>query len=192
MMTTLYIFTEERSAKNVFDIILPKILPQNVLFKVYPHQGKEDLEKSLPKTIPTISKMPGAKILIVRDQDSGDCRAIKENIRKIIEDKCHCDFSIRIVCKELEGWFLGDLVAIELAYTRFKSSQYKDNANMRDVDSIVNPSDYLCRIIPEYSRSKNLPKIEVSQKISPFLTIENNTSTSFQHTINAIRQLAEK
>ena len=190
MITTLYIFTEELSAKNVFDIILPQILPQNVSFNVFSHQGKQDLIKALRTTIPTISKIQGAKILITHDQDSADCKEIKKKLKDVINEKCHCDFFIRIVCKELESWFLGDLEAVEKAYPRFKSSQYKDKANMRDVDSIVNPSYYLCRVI--YSQNKKLPKIEVSQKISPFLTIENNTSTSFQHTISAIKQLVNK
>jgi hypothetical protein len=73
-MTFLHVFTEEESARRVFDIILPKILPDGIYFKVYSHQGKNDLEKALRTTLPTISKIPGSRILITRDQDSADCK----------------------------------------------------------------------------------------------------------------------
>ncbi len=72
-MITFHVFTEERSAKNVFDELLPKILHENVNFRIYPHQGKQDLERALRTTLPTISKLPGSKILITRDQDNEDC-----------------------------------------------------------------------------------------------------------------------
>lgn len=76
-MTTLHIFTEEPSAKKVFDIILPKLLPQNVSYRVYPHQGKQDLGKALKDSVPTISKIPGSKIIITRDHDSSDCKQVR-------------------------------------------------------------------------------------------------------------------
>ena len=56
MMKTLHVFTEEQSAKNVFESILPKILPADVSYRIYPHQGKQDLEKAIQKTIPSITQ----------------------------------------------------------------------------------------------------------------------------------------
>ncbi len=189
MITTLHVFTEEPSAKNVFEILLPKLLPENVFFRVYPHQGKQDLEKALAKTVPSISKMPGSKILITRDQDSGDCLEIKRNMDSVMTLNCSCDYYIRIVCRELEAWFLGDLHAVELAYTRFKSEQYQHKAEFRNVDQIVNPNEFLLKIIPEYSDRTTLPKLEVSETIAPFLDFDRNTSTSFNQTISAINKL---
>ena len=58
-MTFLHIFTEEPSLKIVLETILPKILPENVYFQIYSHQGKQDLERALTLTLPTISKIPG-------------------------------------------------------------------------------------------------------------------------------------
>lgn len=42
---------EEPSMKNVLDILLPKILPENVTFRVIPHSGKSDLQNSVPKKL---------------------------------------------------------------------------------------------------------------------------------------------
>jgi hypothetical protein len=185
----LHIFTEEPSIKNVFDVLLPQILPEGASFVVHPHQGKQDLEKALQSTIPSISRIPDVKILITRDQDEDNCKELKNKLLDIMKDRCSCDYFVRIVCKELESWFLGDISAIEKAYPRFKKQQYMSKTKFRNVDSIVTPSEYLKKILPDYSNRKSLPKLETSRKIAPFMNINDNKSTSFNHTINAIKQL---
>jgi hypothetical protein len=187
----IHIFTEEASIKSVFDIILPKILPENISFSIYKHQGKRDLEKAIAKAVPSISKMPDSKILIVMDQDNADCKAVKKHIiDDLINGHCHCSYFVRIVCRELESWFLGDLGAVGKAYTRFKATEHSHKTELKDVDYITTPHKYLCKIIPEYSRRETLPKIETASKIAPFMNLENNKSKSFNHTIDAIKKLA--
>lgn len=190
-MKKLYVFTEEPSAKIVMDSLLPRILPEGVGFKVFPHQGKQDLEKALRKTLPTISQIPGAKILITRDQDSSNCIELKNELNSIIEGTCKCEYSIRIICKELESWFLGDLKAVSSAYPRLKPEQYQSKSDFKNVDKITNPNKYLLKIIPEYTKRTVLPKLESSERIAPFLNLENNSSDSFKHTVSAIRKLVE-
>lgn len=190
-MTTIHIFTEEPSAKKVFDIILPKLLPEDVSYRIYPHQGKQDLEKALQYSVPTISKIPGSKILITRDQDSSDCKQVKRGIKEKIELNCSCEFKIRIVCRELESWYLGDLQAISKAYPRFRPEQYRLKADFRNVDQIVSPNKYLLKIIPEFKKRSSLPKLEVADSIAPHLNLETNQSTSFNHTIKAIESFIE-
>lgn len=188
-MTILHIFTEEPSLKIVLENILPKVLPKNVYFQIYSHQGKQDLEKALTKTLPSISRIPGSKVLVTRDQDSSDCKEVKQNLFELIELNCQCDFSIRIVCRELESWYLGDLDAIERAYPRFKAIQYKTKAEYRNVDKLQSPNRELLKIIPEYSNREYLPKLEAAEMISPQLNINNNKSESFNQTLNAIKRL---
>jgi len=189
-MKTLYVLTEEPSIKNVFEVILPKILPQNVNFHILVHQGKNDLKKVLSEKIASLSRVEGAKILITMDQDANDCKQLKQKLSDLIGKNCNCDYKIRIVCRELESWLLGDLSAIERAFPKFKSGLYTKKPQMRNVDKTKGkPSDLLLRIIPEFKDRKNLPKIELSKKVAPFLDIVNNCSPSFNHTIKAIRQL---
>jgi hypothetical protein len=186
-MLTLHIFTEERSAKNVFDEILPKILPDNVSYNVYPHQGKQDLEKALKTTVPTISRFPGARILIIRDQDNEDCKTVKERIREFIGERCSSPPLIRIACHKLESWFLGDLNAVSQAYTKVRPEKYQNKKQFRNVDSIAHPDRILLSIIPEYK--DRLPKLEVSERISMCLEITGNRSASFNCMIMGIRNL---
>jgi len=188
-MILLHIFTEEASIKKVFDVLLPKMLPEDVFFQVYPHQGKQDLEKALKTSLPTISKIPGSKVLITIDQDSEDCLDVKNNIQELVNGNCHCEYMIRILCKELESWFLGDLEAIGQAYPRFKPEQYQNKAEIRNVDRITTPNKYLLRVIPEYSHRDSLPKLTVAELISPFLEPSRNRSRSFSNTISAIKKL---
>jgi len=189
-MNTLFILTEELSIKNVFDIVLPQILPQDVVCRVLVHQGKNDLEKVLAERIASLSRIDGAKILITMDQDNNDCKQLKQKLVNLINEKCVCDYKIRIVCKELESWLLGDLSAIEKAFPRFKKEACIEKAQMKDVDKIKEkPTEFLLRIIPDFKDRKKLPKLEISKKIAPFLDIANNSSISFNHTINAIKQL---
>lgn len=189
-MKIIHIFTEELSLKNVLDVILPKILPVDVYYRIYPHQGKEDLERALTSTLPSISKIPGSKILITRDQDNNDCVELKKHIFDIVNGNCSCDFSIRIVCKELEAWFLGDMKAIEKAYPRFKAESHINKSEFRNVDKVHYPNRQLLKIIPEYTGRNSLPKLEAAENISQYLDISKNNSESFNHTIKAIQRLA--
>jgi len=190
-MTIIHIFTEELSLKKVLDNILPKILPSETHFRIYPHQGKEDLQRALTTTLPSISIIPGSKILITRDQDNNDCVVLKKQIYDLVNGNCACDFSIRIICKELEAWFLGDMEAIEKAYPRFKLGHYINKAEYRNVDRIHYANKQLLRIIPEFSGRESLPKLEVSENISQYMEIEKNKSISFIHTIKAIQKFAK-
>lgn len=158
-------------------------------FQIYSHQGKQDLEKALRTTLPAISKIPGSKILVTRDQDSSDCKVLKQHLLQIIDSNCHCDFLVRIVCRELESWYLGDMQAIEKAYPRFKSKQYRNKAEYKNVDKLHSPNRELLKIIPEYSKITYLPKLETAENISPFLNLETNRSESFNQTISAILKL---
>lgn len=188
-MITLHVFTEEASAKSVFQVLLPKILPETVFFRIYQHQGKKDLEKALQKSLPSISRIPGSKILVTCDQDSSDCKDVKDNLASLVSENCHCDYLIRIVCKELESWFLGDLEAVQMAYPRFKPEHHQNKAEFRNVDKIADPNKFLLRIIPEYVNRDSLPKLETSENISNHLDITRNKSRSFNTTISAIKRL---
>ncbi len=186
---TLYVFTEEPSAKKVFEVILPKMLPENVYFRVFDHQGKQDLENAIKSTIPSISKIPGARILIARDQDSSNCKEIKRHLQEMINQVCNRPYLVRIACRELEAWFLGDMNAIKQAYPRFKPEQYATRADFKDVDLLHRPDEWLLRIIPEYSGMETLSKVANSENIAPFMDLEHNSSVSFNNTISGIRKL---
>ncbi len=188
---TLYIFTEESSAQKCLESFLPKIFLDQKKFKIFAHGGRENLKQALRKTLPRISQIENAKILITIDQDKNDCKKLKQDLQKIFHEKCHCPYKIRIVCKELESWFLGDFNAISLAYPKFKSEKYRHKTDIRYVDKIDQPSKKLLKMITEIDGRKFLSKGEMSEKISPHLNINQNTSPSFNQTIQAIKFLSQ-
>ncbi len=184
-----FILCEEESMEKVLDIILPKILPADAGYRILPHQGKGDLKKALEKTLPSLCKVPGARIIVTCDQDMEDCAGLKKKLLKMIPESCKASLLVRIVCRELECWFFGDLNAVGKAFPRFKAKSFVNKSKFRNVDNIQNPDKKLCEIIPEYSNRESLPKIETARRIAPYLDIEQNRSTSFRHFISGVERL---
>jgi len=185
---TLHVFAEEVSFEKFARHLFARLIP-DVDVRIYPHQGKQDLERALRTTLPIISKRPGAKILVTRDQDSDDCHTLKKKLLDFLSGQCFCAYKIRIVCRELECWILGDMDAIAKAYSRFKPEQYKYKADFRNVDLIADAPDRLLRMIPELKSNKSLPKIAFATNVAPHMNTDTNTSVSFKHFVSAIRQL---
>ena len=74
----LIFFLEERSMKELLDDILPRILPNGITFKTIPHEGKSDLEHSLPIKLRAWNE-PDTLFIVVHDQDSNNCIELKKN-----------------------------------------------------------------------------------------------------------------
>jgi len=185
---TLHVFTEEASFEKFARHLFARLIP-DVDVRIYSHQGKQDLEKALRTTLPTISKIPDARILVTRDQDSENCRMLKKRLLDLITGKCFCIYKIRIVCRELECWMLGDMEAISKAYPRFKPEQYQHKADFREVDLIADAPDRLLRMIPELKENKSLPKLAFANNVAPHMNVDINTSLSFKHFVTSVLQL---
>ena len=177
---------EETSMENFLIEILPNILPEgyqlNANCFLRPHEGKSDLKKSIPKKIRVFSNYHQAtKIIIVQDQDSKDCKVLK----KAILEQCHqngdCPVLVRLSCRELENWYLGDMDAIEKVYPKFKANSYKNRAKFRIVDECLGSVE-MKRIIKDFQKgyaSKNIPK---------FMNVNTNKSVSFNHFVSGIKR----
>lgn len=84
-MTQLVFFLEEPSAKEMLQGVLPRLLPEGISTEFVVFQGKQDLEKRLPIRLKAWLE-PDSKFIVMRDQDSGNCVEIKNNlVRKCIE-----------------------------------------------------------------------------------------------------------
>ena len=176
----LVFFLEEESMKELLDGILPKILPDNITFKTIPHEGKYDLEKSFPRKLRFWNE-PNTSFIIVHDQDSDDCIALKKKLKDLCAgiDK---HFFIRIPCHELEAWYLGDLDAVERAYNKNLSS-LKNKRKYKNPDNIDHPKFELQRYLP------NMSQIYGAQRISKYMNIDKNTSHSFRVFVQGVLAL---
>jgi len=187
-MDRIEILVEEPSIEAVLRVILPKILPDKwVLGENYfirPHQGKSDLKKSIPKKIKIFSNFhEKVGVIIICDQDFNDCKKLKSELQNFCNANGTCKTLIRIVCKELESWYLGDMNAIAKAYPKFKIDSYKNKGRFNNPDEIDRPSIEIAKILPDFQ------KISSAKAIAPYLCVDNqNKSTSFIVAISGIKK----
>lgn len=180
-MTELVFLLEERSAKALIEGLLPRLFrdPPNARYIVF--EGKQDLEKWLARRLRGYL-VPGARFLVLRDQDSGDCVEIKNRLRAQCEEAGKPAAIVRIACRELESWYLADLPAVERALgfrPRVRRRAFQDP------DAVGSPSKELERLAP-------YQKIGGSRAIAPHLDLDNPRSRSFACFIRSLRRIAEE
>lgn len=181
-MNQIVFFLEEPSAQAMLEGVLPKILPQNYTTKFIVFEGKQDLEKRLPRRLRAWQD-PNAKFVVMRDQDGGNCLEIKQGLVNKCELAGKPDALVRIACHELESFYLGDLNAVANTIGPKAIAKQQDKAKYRNPDNLANAAQELKRIAPAYQ------KVSGSRAIGPNLDIYNNRSTSFNALISGVRRL---
>jgi Domain of unknown function (DUF4276) len=185
MIEHLVFLLEEPSAQDFLSRILLKILPVDVQVHYMVFEGKQDLEKRLSKRMKGWIR-PNTQFIVMRDEDSGDGKVIKKRLKKLCDDAGQPKAIIRIACRELESFFVGDWVAVAEG---FKNPALARNANLakyRNPDVLGSPSIEIGRVIKYYQ------KREGARKISPFLEFDRNKSNSFRVLISALKNLFPK
>ncbi len=186
-MIHLVFFSEELSMKVTLEHLLPCILPEDnsVTFQIIHHEGKSDLEQSIPRKIRAWGKMPTVEVrfVVLRDQDNADCISLKQHLLSLCSNAGRPDTLIRIVCHSLESWFLGDLSAVETAFHLRSIAKLQASRKFRDPDRLANPEQELGRLVPNYR------KVSGARTITPYLNVEYNKSKSFQAFVSGVRAL---
>lgn len=181
----LVFLLEEESAKALLDILLPKILPPAVTFRCIPHEGKQDLEKSIPRKLKAWLE-PDTYFVIMRDKDKADCIEIKKRLVTLCQQANRGDSLVRIACHELESWFLGDLAAVEQAFQIKNLSAKQQSKKYKNPDNLSNASEELGKLVKGYQ------KVSGAKKIASYLDFDNNYSISFNCFISGIKHLIAK
>jgi hypothetical protein len=109
-MNELVVLTEEPSASDLIEGLLPRLLPAGWKHRCISYEGKQDLEKRGPLLLRAWQN-PAAVFVVLRDQDSGDCRAVKARLVERFTKARVGSILFRIACRELEAWIVGDLEA---------------------------------------------------------------------------------
>lgn len=174
---------EEASLKGLLDIILPRILPSGVTFMTVAHEGKQDLERSIPRKLRAWLE-PDVRFVIVRDQDGADCIRLKERLYRLCVESGRPDTLVRIVCNELESWFLGDLAAVADAFNMPALIRLQNKAKYRNPDNLTNAAQELKKIVPGYQ------KLRGARLIAEHLRTISNRSTSFHVFIEGVKRVA--
>ena len=185
---------EEPSAEAVLNAILPKILSDNINFKLHVFKGKQDLLKKLPIQLQVYSKwLPGDwRIMVLIDEDRRDCHELKAKLEQAAHEAGFVtkssagpneDFQVvnRLAIEELEAWFFGDVEALHTAYPRIPEN-LQSKAKYRNPDAIQGgTSEALEHLLIQknYYRGR-IPKPIVAQNIAQHMVPSRNRSKSFQ------------
>ncbi len=119
-------------------------------------------------------------MIIIHDQNSAKCVLIKDQLVKLIKNNCNLPHLVRIACRELECWYLGDLKAVENVYPKSKASKFANKSKFRDPD-LLNGTDEMTRLCNDFTKGF------ASREIPKYIDIENNSSSSFNNLISGIQ-----
>ena len=182
-MRELIFFLEEQSAKEMLDGLLPKLLGENASYRCIHFEGKQHLEKQLERRLRNW-RNPDACFVVLRDQDSADCVAVKHRLIDICNAAGKPNTLVRIVCHELESWYLGDLQAVETGLKLSGLSRLQQKSKYRNPDQLSNAKQELKAL------TKNrYQQILGSREIGRHMSLENNLSQSFNVFVAGIQRL---
>jgi hypothetical protein len=180
-MNRIVFLLEEYSMKVLLEGLLPRLFP-DLPFLCVPHEGKQDLEKSIPRKLKAWRE-PGARFCVIRDNDGADCKVIKQRLIKLCKKGSRPDTVVRIACQEIEAWYLGDLQATARAFQSNDLLEIGNQVKYREPDSIVTPSLMLTELVPEFQ------KVSGARRMGQELG-RDNTSPRYRALIAGIDLLA--
>lgn len=154
-------------------------------FLLITHEGKSDLDKSIPRKLKGWQQ-PDDCFIVLRDNDGADCITVKNKIIELIPQTHRSRVTIRLVCQELESWYLGDKNALKTTYPESHAvvdSLIKKNP---DPDKLKKPSDLLKKNIP------NFQKNDAARRIGRLLDANTNKSHSFIVFSSSLTKISSK
>lgn len=186
MLGRIIFLLEEPSMRVLLDELLPRLFPGWVdgqHFQCIPHEGKSDLDRSIPRKLASW-RIPGDRFVIVRDNDNADCIHLKARLRSLCERSGRSETLIRLVCQELESWYLGDLAVLAAAFHLPKLDTPANRKRFAHPDDWQKPSLEVKRLAPTFH------KISGARAAARYLRPENNRSKSLQVFVAGVRRLA--
>ena len=167
---------------DLLDRLLPRLFPK-LTFRCVPHEGKSDLESSLVRKLRNW-RVPGVRFVVMRDQNGGDCHAIKARLSALCQDGRRPDSLVRIVCRELEAWYVGDVDALAAAFPSAASRIRARIAKRRfgNPDAVVQPARALAEFIPAFRKRAAAGELGA-------LLSRRNRSRSYQVFLEGVERL---
>ncbi|WP_374555412.1 DUF4276 family protein [Aquitalea pelogenes] len=172
--------------KELLEVLIPRFFPKmksGEHFLCVKHEGKSDLDTSIPQKLKAWN-VPNDRFIILRDTDGANCIDLKKRYIKICKDCRREDTLIRLVCQELESWYIGDLAALSAAFTDPKLNSPVNRKRFINPDEWVKPSSELTRLI------KSFQKVSGARLMAETLNMQGNRSTSFNFFISGLTRVA--
>lgn len=184
-MTTIVFCVEEPSAREMLTGLLPRVLPDGVAVGYMVFEGKQHLEKELVRRVRSW-RLADTRFVVLRDQDSADCHSVKTRLLHLCRQAGRPESLVRVACRELESFFLGDLAAVEAGLEIRGLARKQNSRKYRDPDLLGNPVQELKRVT--HGRYQ---KISGSRAIGAYLRLEGNRSNSFRVLVAGIKRFME-
>lgn len=90
---------------------------------------------------------------------------MKARLRALADEARQDDALIRIACRELESWILGDLRAVGLAYDK-PDLKAQTEGNLSECDGSTNFVEELRKFVPLYQKRDGARRVDVLLKKS--------------------------
>ncbi len=181
-MKRLVFLLEELSMKNFLDGLLPRLFP-NLPFLCIPHNGKQDLEKSIPRKLRAWLDANDV-FIILRDNDDADCQNVKSHLLSLCQGIANRVFLVRLACQELEAWYLGDAEGLAEGFAVPGLRTIHNKAKLRDPDRVTQPSQVMKELVPSFQ------KLSGARIMGRCIQPGRNRSRSFAVLIEGIQRLS--
>ena len=183
-MSEIVFFLEEASARAMLEGLLPRVLPEAPPVRYVVFDGKRDMENQLIRRMRGY-RVADARFIVLRDQDSADCREVK----KALVEKCEASGRgerslVRIACRELESWYLADLAAVERGLQIGGLAAHQGRKKYRQPDDLANAAEELAKLT-----KRHYQKVGGSRAIGPYLDVSNTRSRSFAVFVEGLRRI---
>ncbi|GIW85677.1 MAG: hypothetical protein KatS3mg108_0001 [Isosphaeraceae bacterium] len=185
------VLVEEPSMEAFLRGLLPRLLPPDRTFEVYPFQGKQDLLDKLENRLRGYAAWLPAdwRIVVVVDRDDDDCRQLKQQMEQIAQrarlrtrSRSSSSWQLvnRMAIEELEAWYFGDWEAVRAAYPRL-SPTVPQQQRYRNSDGIAGGTwEAFERLLQRHGYFKGgLPKTEVARTLGQHFDPARCRSRSF-------------
>lgn len=187
-MKELVFLVEGEAERNLLDVLMPRLLPEGLGYRVIPFQGKQDMEKRMNLRIRAYQNAQ-ARFIVLCDQDSHtNCVALKQSLIARCQGtgkEPHC--LVRIACTELETFYLADLAAVAQALDMPGLVKQQGSKKFRHPDQLGSPSRELKTLT-----GSRYEKRAGSRAIGQYLDLDNTRSPSFKNFVTGIRRLSDE
>ncbi len=194
---------EEVSVEAFLGAWLPRFLPEDCSFGIYPYPGKDALLRRIGDRLRGYATwMPaGYRIVVVVDRNGDECEELKSRLEQSCESAglrsrrvaggAGWQVVTRIAIEELEAWYFGDWPAVREAYPSV-SVNIPGRAAYRDPDAITGGTwEAFERILQKHGYFRQgLLKVTAATDIGRHIDPARNRSRSFAVFRDAIAEAA--
>ena len=127
-------------------------------------------------------RKPNTTFVILCDQDSANCVERKAELSKQVPPHHRSNTVVRIVCTELEGWYLTDRSALHAALPALDQTEAWPAALLGPPDAIQRPARQIAAIT-------RFRKTTLAREMGQRISLQPNTSHSFNLFLQTLNQI---